>query len=174
MTAILWAIGSLLTALAIAIGIMLAIGSRMPAEHVAIRRARIPAPIDAVYARLADVERGPEWRSDVKAIEIVRREPRLRWKERGRHGEIEYERDELVEPASIITRIVSEDLPFGGRWIYALAAEGEATSVTITEEGEVRPALFRFLSRYVFGHTATIDGVLRALARSFGSDAQPE
>jgi hypothetical protein len=36
--------------------------------------------------------------------------------------------------------------------------------VTIREEGVVRPALFRFLSRYAFGHSTTLNQYLAALA----------
>jgi hypothetical protein len=34
--------------------------------------------------------------------------------------------------------------------------------------------MFRFMSRYVFGHTATMDGVLTALAKHFGESAVPQ
>ena len=44
----------------------------------------------------------------------------------------------------------------------------------MTERGEVKHPLFRVISRFVIGHTRTIDGYLRDLAASFGEDAEPE
>jgi hypothetical protein len=65
-----------------------------------------------------------------------------------------------------------ERLPFD---LSALEEEGvfinvDAVGVTITEDGEVSNALFRFMSRYVFGHTATLDAYLASLARRFGEN----
>jgi len=33
--------------------------------------------------------------------------------------------------------------------------------------------LFRFMSRFIIGHTATLDQYLRALGKKYGSDAAP-
>ena len=49
--------------------------------------------------------------------------------------------------------------------------ENGGTQVKITEEGDVSNVLFRFMSRYVFGHTATIDSYLAAIARHFGEES---
>jgi hypothetical protein len=53
------------------------------------------------------------------------------------------------------------------------AAENGGTRVRITEDGEVSNVVFRFMSQYVFGHTATIDGYLSSLAKRFAEDAKP-
>ena len=37
------------------------------------------------------------------------------------------------------------------------------TRVTITENGEIYNVFFRFMARFVFGYTATMDRVLDAL-----------
>jgi len=39
----------------------------------------------------------------------------------------------------------------------------DRTEVTITEDGEVYNPIFRFMSAYVFGHTATIEQYLTDL-----------
>lgn len=46
----------------------------------------------------------------------------------------------------------------------------EGCTVTVTEDGEVYSPLFRFVSRFVIGHTATLDRKLKALARRFGEN----
>jgi hypothetical protein len=72
----------------------------------------------------------------------------------------------------MITRIRDTDLGYSGQWTYTFAAENSGTRVTIRENGEVSNVIFRFLSRYVFGHTATMDSYLTSLAKHFGEDAQ--
>ena len=41
-------------------------------------------------------------------------------------------------------------------------------SPPITEDGEVYHPLYRFMSRFVFGHTTTIDRYLTDLGRKLG------
>jgi len=38
----------------------------------------------------------------------------------------------------------------------------------------VKNVLFRFMSRFIFGHPATLDQHLRDVGRRFGEDVQPE
>ena len=73
-----------------------------------------------------------------------------------------------------MTRIVTPDSPFGGTWTFVVTPDGTGSHIAITEHGEVHNVLFRFLSRFVFGHTATLEGYLRALAGKFGAVALPE
>ncbi len=45
-----------------------------------------------------------------------------------------------------------------------LAAAAGGTRVRVTEDGEVYNPLFRFVSRFIMGHTATMDRYLDDLA----------
>jgi len=74
----------------------------------------------------------------------------------------------------MVTRITDTDLGYAGKWTYIFGAEGSNTRVTITEDGVVSNVLFRFLSRYAFGHTATIDTYLTSLGKQFGETVTPE
>ncbi len=74
---------------------------------------------------------------------------------------------EAREPELLRARIADPDLPFGGTWIYELKPEGAVTRLVITERGEVYNPIFRFVSRYIIGHTAAIDGFLAALQARF-------
>ena len=77
-------------------------------------------------------------------------------------------------PKRMVARIVDQDLPFGGRWEYDIVPDGpDASRVTITERGWVSNPIFRFVSRFVMGHTATLDAYLRALGKHFGSEPTP-
>jgi hypothetical protein len=74
-----------------------------------------------------------------------------------------------------VTKIADPDLPFGGTWTYELTpAPGGGTRLAITERGNVKNVVFRFMSRYVFGYTATLDGFLRALGKKGGEDVTPQ
>ena len=65
-------------------------------------------------------------------------------------------------------------LGFSGQWTYSFAPENGGTRVTIREDGEVSNVIFRFMSRYVFGQTATIDSYLTSLAKHFGENDTPK
>lgn len=54
---------------------------------------------------------------------------------------------------------------FGGSWTYELTPVADGTRLRITENGEVYNPLFRFLSRFVFGHYASIDKFMADLER---------
>jgi hypothetical protein len=73
-------------------------------------------------------------------------------------------------PRRLVRRIVPTGRPFGGAWTIELAPEAGGTVVTVTENGEVTSPVFRFVSRFVVGHAATIEGYLRALGRRLGGD----
>lgn len=145
------------------VALVVAIGYSLPVSHVATRSRDVPTSPAHTLARLTDLDAFPRWRSDVKSVEIVSRTP-LRWREHGSNGDILFERTDTT-PDRIVTRIADPSLPFGGTWTYALSPSPRGTLVTITERGEVYNPIFRFASRFVFGHTATIDRFLEDLAR---------
>jgi hypothetical protein len=95
----------------------------------------------------------------------------LAWREQSAHHAIAYEAEEFVPPRRWVARITTPNLPYGGRWIYELEPAGAATRVTITERGEVYNPVFRFVSHFIIGHTATIDSYLEALAARAAASA---
>jgi len=73
---------------------------------------------------------------------------------------------EIVEsqPPTLLKRAIADkSLPFGGTWTWNIQPAGEGSSVTITENGEVYNPIFRFVSRFVIGHTRGIDKYLAML-----------
>ena len=162
----------LLAVFVVVIGVVILLGSRLPRHHVASRRVRLRRPPAEVHATVRDVAHAPEWRRDVQRVEML--EPhagRVRFREHGSHGPITMEVTEDAPPATLVTRIADDSLPFAGTWTYELRPGGDGgTLVTITERGEVKTALFRALSHYVFTHHRTIDQYLRALGGKFGED----
>lgn len=174
----LYAAGALVGVIVVLIAGMALAGLALPAAHVVSRSARLPQPPAEVWRALTDRERHPEWRRDLRRLEVmpdVDGSPGFR--EHSRHGVITFAVDEATPPGAgragrLVTRIADLGLPFGGRWIHQVADDGEgATQVTITEEGVVRNPVFRFMSRFVFGHSASLDAFLRDLAAHLGGTA---
>jgi hypothetical protein len=91
----------------------------------------------------------------------------LKWRETDSSGAIAYERVETIAPRRIVNRIADPKLPFGGSWTYEVAPSGDGTELTITENGEVYNPLFRFVSRFIMGHSATIEKYQHDLAARF-------
>ncbi len=164
-----FALRAFLVLLAI-IGIVLLVGYALPVSHVAAMDATLPVSPERVFAALTDVEAFPRWRSDVERVEVLSRDPHVTWREHG-SDPITFEEVERAAPTRLVTRIADPSLPFGGTWTYALSRDGAGTRLTITERGEVYNPIFRFMSRFVFGHTATMDRFVADLRSHL--DSQP-
>lgn len=155
-------------------GVVALIGSQLPKAHTASRSILLRQPRQQVYAVVRDFKSAPAWRSDVKSVEVIDSPgQKLRFVEHG-SDDVTYELTEDVPNQRLVTRIMNADLPYSGQWTYELTDEGERTRVKITENGEVSNVIFRFMSRYVFGHTSTMDSYLTALARKFGETGSPQ
>lgn len=162
-------------ALVAAIALVFLIGFLLPREHTAAVRAMYHARPERVYAAIADVEAGPAWRTGMKKVEVLARDP-LRWRETAEWGVITFVRDEAVPNQKIVTRIADADQGFGGTWIYVLSqpAHGAGTTLTITENGTVSNPLFRFMSRFVFGHYTSLEAYVEDLGKHLGETVTPE
>jgi uncharacterized protein YndB with AHSA1/START domain len=150
-----------------------AIGMTLPQNHTASRSTHLSAPPDAVWVLITDFTRYPEWRKDVTSVEKVESGGAPTWREVSGSDRMTYEAVVWEAPTHLVSRIADKGLPFGGSWDYRLAAEGTGTRITITENGEVYNPLFRFVSRYVIGHTSTIDKYLKSLSAKLGDTYEP-
>jgi uncharacterized protein YndB with AHSA1/START domain len=152
------------------VALMAAIGALLPKEHVATQSARFKSPPAAVWEVMTDITKFVRWRKDLKALVAhAEGDPRAGWTELWTHGErVPIVVEEWNPPARLVTRIAAKDLAFGGTWTYVLTPAGDGTELRITEDGEVYNPLFRFLSRFVFGHTATMRDYLLALGERLG------
>jgi uncharacterized protein YndB with AHSA1/START domain len=173
MRTIIFVLIGIVAALILAVGVVALIGSQLPKAHVASRSIVLHRSPPEVYAVARNFEAAPKWRADVKQVEVdVRAGGPVHFREDGANGVVNYELVKDVPGELMITRIRDTDLGYSGQWTYTFAAENSGTRVTIRENGEVSNVIFRFLSRYVFGHTATMDSYLTSLAKHFGEDAQ--
>ncbi len=160
--ALKWGALALVVCLVLAIAAAFAIGACLPRHHIATRARKLAAPRAAVWALISD-PRG-HWRRGLAAV-TVEADGR-RWREGAGDDAVCYEVVESDGMARLVVRIADDQhrLPYGGRWIYRLADDGDGTRITITEDGEVRPAMWRFVARFIIGHARTIERYLDDLA----------
>lgn len=169
-----WVLGIVGVLVALVLVVVI-VGYLLPKSHVASMSARYAASPDAIWTSLTDVAAFPQWRTDVKRVEPLPDENGQRgWREHGAHDAITYRVVEANAPRRLVARIADPNLPYGGSWTYDLTPEGSGTRLTITENGEIYNPVFRFVARFVLGYTATMEGVLRALATKHGETTAPQ
>lgn len=146
--------------------IVIAIGYALPRQHVATRSMQFNRPPAEVYVAVRDFASFPKWRADVQRVELLGVvSGREQFREHGSHGVVTYEVVEDVPNEKLVTRIVDRDLGYSGTWTYSIAPADGGSMLQVTEHGDVPNPLFRFLSRFVFGHTATMERYLEALGK---------
>jgi hypothetical protein len=169
--AISFVVGALLALIVVAI----VIGGRLSRDHVAVVRARYAAPVDSVWAVLSDPLSSASWRKDVKRVEkLADINGHPAWREEASFGPAAFELTQSIDRVSRTVRIADDSLPFGGEWEYRLAPSGNGTELTLTERGFVKPPLFRFMARFLFGYTGTMRDYLRNLGTRLGEQVTPE
>jgi hypothetical protein len=129
--------GMLVGVLAVLVILVAGIGAALPVKHKAVRSETfaVPAP------RLWEL-----------ALALYHRT-----------NDGTYTVQEKRAPQRLVTAIIRKDLPYGGSWTYEFRAQGQGTTLTITEDGEVYNPIFRFVSRFVTGHEQAIAAYLAAL-----------
>jgi len=137
-------IGIVLVLIVIVAAITL-VGRSLPVAHVASRTVTFRRPAEDVWAAIND--------------------PTL-MSSRG-VGDVKFETVESRPPKLLVRRVVGEK-DFGGTWTCDIASSPGGSTLTITENGEIYNAFFRFVSRYVIGHHRTIDSTMAALRKRFG------
>ena len=155
------------------VAIVTIVGAMLPKKHVASRKARFRQPPVVIW----DVISGPPtWRPDVRSFEeLPDREGHKVWVEVDKHGQkITFERVEAIPPVSMVTRIADPKLPFGGSWTHQISAVDGGSELMITEAGEVYNPIFRFVFRFVIGHSASIEKYLTALGNKLGEAVSVE
>ena len=156
-------------ALGVIVGVIALIGSRLPKAHTVTRTTRVKLPPDALYALLSDVDSYRTWRPDVKKLErLPDRDGRPAWVEEMASGKIPMFFERMERPSLLVARISDPTLPFGGTWTYRITPAAGGSELSITEDGDVYNPIFRFMSRFVFGHTATMDAFIKHLQTRAG------
>jgi Polyketide cyclase / dehydrase and lipid transport len=147
------------------------IGWLLPKEHLATRVGHYHQPPEVIWAAITDLDAMPSWREGLTRVERL---PDRNWLpahlEITSDGKIPFETIEMTAPQRLVTRIADPKLPFGGTWTFEIAPAPDGANLRITERGYVSNPFFRFMSRFVFSQTATIEVYLKSLAKKFGEE----
>lgn len=163
------ALGVLFAALVVAY----ALGAMLPRRHVAVTSATLAAPGDEVWLAVSDMQSQPTWRSDLEsARRLEDHDGRPVWLQHTGSGDWRLELTEVEPPDRLVATVADSSQGFGGTWTYVLAAQGDSTRLTITENGFIDSPLFRFFARFVYGLHGTQETYLRDLGRHFGQDVR--
>lgn len=148
------------------------IGALLPPDHVATRAANFRQTPVALFAIVRDFAALPSWRGDLKSVALLpARAGAVCYREVSKHGPVTYLVREERAGERLVLEIADEGLPYGGTWTFEFRAAPGGAELRITEQGFVKNVVFRFLARFVFGHTSTMEGYLRDLAKKFGEPA---
>ena len=156
--------------LVVVLAMVLLVGSYLPVKHQATREATYRATSAQLFGLIRTVDDYPSWQKSVSKVEVLPDvEGKQRIRETNNGQAITYELGDIVPNKRMVSRIVDDKLPFGGSWTYELipGQSANTTTLRITENGEVYNPVFRFVSRFVMGHTATIDKYLEAVATRY-------
>ncbi len=154
--------------------VMAVVGALLPRTHVASRSVTLRQAREAVFIVVRNFASTASWRSGLQTVELLPpRDGRPCYRETSRHGAITYVVLEEKPAEKLVVKIADETLPFGGTWTFTFTPAGEGTTVRITEDGEVKNVVFRFLGGGVFGYTRTIETYLLDLGRKFGETVTP-
>jgi hypothetical protein len=148
--------------------VVAAIGALLPTRHLSSRTATLKAGPEEIFRLIS----GPQdWRIDLREYKFYEDGGRHMVRETDKHGQtITYEIVQSQPPTLLKRVIADKSLPFGGSWTWKVEPRSDGSSVTITEDGEVYNPVFRFVSRFVIGHTRTIDNYLAMLAAATNHD----
>jgi uncharacterized protein YndB with AHSA1/START domain len=148
-------------------------GAMLPQEHTVTRSIVLKQTPEAVWATVTDHANEPKWRSDVESItRLADRNGHPLVEEKYKNGDtLKIETVEAHPPTRLVRDVVDNPI-FSGRWTYELKPEAGGTRVSITEHGSVPNPVFRLISRFVIGHTTSLDRFLTALAGKFGETAE--
>jgi ribosome-associated toxin RatA of RatAB toxin-antitoxin module len=152
------------------VGVVACIGWLLPVGHEASRSEEFSKPPDVVYALVADVKNYPQWWKDTTQVDMLVDEAnRTTFRQHTSTGPIVMTVTERVPPSRFVTKIDDPGQPFGGTWTWEIAPTSSGGArLTITERGEIYNPIFRFMARFVFGYTATIDSCLTAMKTRLG------
>jgi hypothetical protein len=144
-----WILFALAT-LAVLVAVIAIVGAMLPRDHVASRTLTTRRPVENVWALVSDPAFAKAATGQDVPVETI----------------------ESTPPRKLVTRIADPNQPFGGTWTLVIAPTPAGSTVTITEAGWVSNVLFRFVSRFVIGHHATMDSYLRTVATRLNDDLQ--
>jgi hypothetical protein len=155
-----------LVAVVIVVGVIAyADGASLPVNHSVSVTGVIPAPPEAVFARITDVGHGNAWRPAVKSVTVLTPDNgRDHWVEDLGHGQtMSFLATRTDAPRRREVLLDDPNASYGGTWIYELSPGPDPTTTTlkITETGFIHPPIYRFMMAHIFGPTSNLNQYMK-------------
>ncbi len=162
---------------ALIIGLLLVVlvnGLLLPEQHNASRTLVTKQSPQATWDTINDHANEPKWRSDIESvISLGERNGKPVWQENYKDGnKVALITTESKPPTRFVRELTDLEGPFSGRWEIDIQPTPTGSNVTITEIGKVSNPFFRFVSKYIIGHTTQMEMYLTHLAGKFGEHPQ--
>ena len=144
--------------------IVLIVGSFLPEKHSASVKGEFDVPIQKLWTTVSNFSDYSRWRGNLQKVEVLSENS---WRETNEWDDtITFQVIESVENKNMTVEIVDKDLAFGGQWVYQIDSLGvNKTGLSITENGEIYNLAFRFMARFVFGYTMTMEEFVKQLEK---------
>ncbi len=145
-----------------------------PERHTSQITVELPVARHDVWIAITDYARMPEWWPAVKKVRMETRPNGevWTWNRDAQGQEIAFRTKEEKAPARLVREIMGDNLPFGGTWTFALAEDGYHTRLTLTEDGVIKPPLFRAIARYFIGLDRTTKNFAASLEKRLATQAR--
>ena len=152
------------------VAIVFIIGALLPQEHRASRTLLTKQSPQTIWDTINDHANEPQWRSDVANVtSLGEREGKPVWQENYKDGnKVTLMTTEFKPPSRMVRELTDLEGPFSGRWEIDIVPTPEGSNITITEIGKVSNPVFRFVSKFIIGHTTFMERYLKGLASKFG------
>lgn len=155
------------------IAVVYIVGSLLPEGHIATRTAKFNQSPQAIWDAITDFEGTVEWNTYFQSVErLPDKDGHEAWLVHGSQGDLPMAVVEFDTTRKLVTEIIEDGMPFGGKWTYKLAEQDGGTTLKITEDGKIYNPIFRFLARFIFGYHSTMEAYLKDLGKKFGEDVE--
>ncbi len=153
---------------------VLVTGMLLPEEHHATRTLITKQSPQAIWDAINDHATEPQWRPDVQSVtSLGERNGKPVWREDYKDGnKVTLMTTESKPPTRMVRELTDLEGPFSGRWEIDVVPTPEGSRISITEIGKVSNPFFRFVSKFIIGHTTFMERYLTGLAGKFGEPVQ--
>lgn len=149
-------------------------GLLLPEEHHASRTLTTKQTPQVIWDAINDHANEPKWRSEVENVtSLGERDGKPVWQENYKDGnKVTLMTTEFNPPVRMVRELTDLEGPFSGRWEIDIAPTSTGSTIKVTEIGKVSNPFFRFVSKYIIGHTTFMERYLKGLAGKFGEQPQ--
>jgi len=145
-------------------------GNSLPVHHTTTVAGEVNASPEKVWQLITTVPAQTTWRTGLVSIEPLAAEAgKEHWREHLAHNQtMDFVADETVPITRRVVRLDLPDASCTGSWIYELTpgVTPPTPHVSITEDGNIYPAIYRTLMNDVIGMKSNLNQYLTDLQKA--------